>query len=169
MKRTKISELLTGEALGKEVKVSGWVRTFRNDMFIALNDGSSVKNLQCVINQENHPASDIKRLYAGTCISAEGVLKESQGKGQDYELLVGRLEILGEANPDEYPLQPKAHSLEFLREIGHARAFDSCAGYTPVFRIERVLLFQRADNNRFGLRRSGRNVRRVGIAARGRA
>ena len=65
MKRTKISELLTGEALGKEVKVSGWVRTFRNDMFIALNDGSSVKNLQCVINQGNHPASDIKRLYAG--------------------------------------------------------------------------------------------------------
>ena len=121
MKRTKISELLTGEALGKEVKVSGWVRTFRNDMFIALNDGSSVKNLQCVINQENHPASDIKRLYAGTCISAEGVLKESQGKGQDYELLVGRLEILGEANPDEYPLQPKAHSLEFLREIAHLR------------------------------------------------
>ncbi|MDD4819341.1 MAG: asparagine--tRNA ligase [Flavobacteriales bacterium] len=132
MKRTKISDLLKGKGLGEKVMANGWVRTFRNDMFIALNDGSSIKNLQCV----THEGQNLK-LYAGTCICVEGTLKESQGKGQDYELVTDSVTILGEADPAQYPLQPKEHSLEFLREIAHLRIRTNLFG--AVMRVRSTL------------------------------
>ena len=126
MKRTDVKTILTGAYVGKQVKTMGWVRTFRNDMFIALNDGSTVRNLQCVV-PEGMLAPD-QKIYTGTCVSVTGEVVESQGKGQDYEIKAAAVEILGQADPAEYPLQPKAHSLEFLREIAHLRVRTNLFG-----------------------------------------
>lgn len=126
MKRTDVKTILTGAYVGKQVKTMGWVRTFRNDMFIALNDGSTVRNLQCVV-PEGMLAPD-QKIYTGTCVSVTGEVVESQGKGQDYEIKASAVEILGQADPAEYPLQPKAHSLEFLREIAHLRVRTNLFG-----------------------------------------
>ena len=134
MKRSDVKEILCGGYVGKQVKVMGWVRTFRNDMFIALNDGSSAKNLQCVVPEGVLGADD--RIYAGTCVAVEGLVVESQGKGQDYEVRAERVEILGQADPAHYPLQPKAHSLEFLREIAHLRIRTNLFG--AVMRVRSV-------------------------------
>lgn len=132
MKRSKIKDLLAGVGLGEKVTTMGWVRTFRNDMFIALNDGSTVKNLQCVVKEN----SGLK-LYAGTCIAVTGSLIESQGKGQAYEVLADEVTILGEADPQSYPLQPKEHSLEFLRDIAHLRIRTNLFG--AVMRVRSAL------------------------------
>ena len=136
MKRTKISEVLTGKLLGREILVKGWVRTFRNNQFIALNDGSGVNNLQCVIDFERMPEEVIKRINTGVSLAAEGELVESAGAGQKYELMVKNLEILGDCDPNEYPLQPKQHSLEFLREIAHLRIRTNVFG--AVMRVRSV-------------------------------
>ncbi|KAB2808683.1 asparagine--tRNA ligase [Phaeocystidibacter luteus] len=121
MQIATVKESLTKLPVGAEVHVRGWVRTFRSNRFIALNDGSTVANLQCVVNFEELPEDLLKRINTGACISVQGDLVSSQGQGQNVEIQVKKLEILGDSDADEYPLQPKKHSLEFLREIAHLR------------------------------------------------
>ena len=122
MERTKIKTLLEGKALNKEVLVKGWVRTYRSNRFIAINDGSTINNLQAVVDFENFPEELIKRITTGASLQVTGTLVASQGKGQAYEIAVSDIIIIGDCNPETYPLQPKKHSLEFLREIAHLRA-----------------------------------------------
>ncbi len=119
MKRIKIAELLRNEPVGTLVTVKGWVKAFRNNQFIALNDGSTSNNLQVVVDFENSDEATLARIKFGAAISATGLLIESLGKGQKVEIKATQIEILGDCNPDEFPLQPKKQSLEFLRENAH--------------------------------------------------
>ena len=142
--RTKIKEILKGELIDKTVNVKGWVRTFRNNSFIAINDGSSINNLQAVVNFENTNPETLKRITPGSCIGVTGKLVASQGKGQSVEIIVDTIEIYGDAEsdvtkPNSYPLQPKAHSLEFLREIAHLRFRTNTFG--AVFRVRHTLAY----------------------------
>lgn len=138
--RTKISTLLQSEDfLGKDVTIKGWVRTFRSNRFIALNDGSTIQNIQAVVDFENLDDEIIKRITTGAAVSIDGKLIASQGKGQSVEILVESIKILGDANSDEYPLQPKKHSLEFLREIAHLRFRTNTFG--AVFRIRHAMSY----------------------------
>ena len=121
MKATKIKTLLKKSEINKNLIVQGWVKTFRANRFIALNDGSSLKNLQCVVDFENLDESLLKRINTGAALFMEGKLVESQGGGQKVELQVEKLEVLGDSDPEKYPIQPKKHSLEFLREKAHLR------------------------------------------------
>src|SRR5579862_3194129 len=104
--RTKIKALLESEQTNIEVTVKGWVRTFRNNQFIALNDGSTIHNLQLVIDFVHTPETILKRITTGACISAIGNVIPSLGKGQKFELKVTSLEILGDSDVEQYPLQP---------------------------------------------------------------
>ena len=139
MKRTKINEIQTSEKHDYQACVKGWVRTFRNNQFIALNDGSTINNLQLVVDFTNTPEETLKRITTGSCISAIGNIIPSQGKGQKYEMKVTNLEILGDSDAEQYPLQPKKHSLEFLREIAHLRFRTST--FSAVFRVRNVLAY----------------------------
>ena len=121
MQRYTVAELLQSENFLQEINVKGWVRTFRSNRFIALNDGSTINNIQCVIDFENTGESILKRITTGAAIFIKGTLKESTGKGQTVEIDVSEIEILGDSNPEEYPIQPKKHSFEFLRENAHLR------------------------------------------------
>lgn len=121
LKRTEIKELLTGEKVNQIVNAKGWVRTFRNNQFIAINDGSTINNIQAVVNFETFPEALLKRITTGAAISVTGLLIESQGKGQKVEIKVEELEILGDSDAEKFPMQPKKHSLEFLRENAHLR------------------------------------------------
>jgi asparaginyl-tRNA synthetase len=138
-KRTRISELLKSEKTGHEVTVMGWVRTFRNNQFIALNDGSTNNNLQVVVDFTNTEEALLKRITTGASLRATGTLIPSQGKGQKVELTAKSIEILGDSDPEKYPLQPKKHSLEFLREIAHLRFRTNTFG--AVFRVRHALAF----------------------------
>ncbi|MES2397102.1 MAG: OB-fold nucleic acid binding domain-containing protein, partial [Bacteroidota bacterium] len=117
MKRTKVKELLNSTAYGTEINLKGWVRTFRNNQFIAVNDGSTINNIQAVVDFQHTDEALLKRLTTGAAISITGELIESLGKGQKVEVKVKHLEILGDSDAEKFPLQPKKHSLEFLREI----------------------------------------------------
>ena len=139
MKHTKIKDLLTGSSLLQEVIAKGWVRSFRNNQFIALNDGSPIHNIQCVLELDAFSDETIKRITTGAAISAKGTLVESQGKGQKYELQVTSLEILGDSDPEKYPIQPKKHSLEFLRENAHLRIRTNMFG--AIMRVRSTLSF----------------------------
>ncbi|MDO8970520.1 MAG: asparagine--tRNA ligase [Saprospiraceae bacterium] len=139
MKRIKIAELLRTEPVGTEVTVKGWVKAFRNNQFIALNDGSTANNLQVVVDFENSDEATLARVKFGAAIAATGQLIESQGKGQKIELKVSQLEILGDCNPEEFPLQPKRQTLEFLREHAHLRFRTNT--FAAVFRIRHALAF----------------------------
>ena len=139
MKRIKIKQLINGDYIGKEVNVKGWVRTFRNNQFVALNDGSTLKTLQVVVDFEKEDANVLKRITTGSAVSFTGEIVESQGRGQTIELRANAIEILGDANPEEYPLQPKRHSLEFLREIAHLRFRTNTFG--SIFRIRHQVAF----------------------------
>jgi len=121
LKRTEIKELLTGEKVNQIVNAKGWVRTFRNNQFIAINDGSTINNIQAVVNFETFPEAVLKRITTGAAISVTGLLIESLGKGQKVEIKVEELEILGDSDAEKFPMQPKKHSLEFLRENAHLR------------------------------------------------
>ncbi len=124
MKRTKIRELLASKEIGKEFNVKGWVRTKRgnkNVVFIALNDGSIVHNIQIVVDVAGFNPEDLKLVTTGACINVNGILVESMGSGQSVEIQAKTLEVYGSADPDTYPLQKKGHTLEFLREIAHLR------------------------------------------------
>ncbi|PJB59385.1 MAG: asparagine--tRNA ligase, partial [Bacteroidetes bacterium CG_4_9_14_3_um_filter_41_19] len=124
MKRIEINELLKSTEAGREINVKGWVRTKRgskNVSFIALNDGSTINNIQVVVEMSEENDKLLERIHTGAALSVDGLLIESSGSGQRVEVQATKLEILGEANPNEYPLQPKKHSLEFLREKAHLR------------------------------------------------
>jgi asparaginyl-tRNA synthetase len=139
MKRTKIAELLRTEPIGSTVTVKGWVKAFRNNQFVALNDGSTSSNLQVVVDFENSDEATLARIKFGAAIAATGALIESQGKGQKVELKASAIEILGDCNPDEFPLQPKRQTLEFLRENAHLRFRTNT--FAAVFRIRHALAF----------------------------
>lgn len=134
-----IKEILKLKPEGQELSVQGWVRTFRSNRFINLYDGSSAGRLQAVVDFEKTDESVLKRIHTGTALSLKGKLVASQGAGQDQELLVEEIEILGEADPNAYPLQPKKHSLEFLREIAHLRFRTTTFG--AVFRLRHAVSF----------------------------
>lgn len=136
MKRTKIIDVLTRTEVGTELVVKGWVRAFRSNRFIQLNDGSTINSLQAVIDFENFDEAVLKKITTGAAVGLAGVLIESQGSGQSVELQVKEVEIIGEANPDDVQktvMQPKKHSLEFLREQAHLRFRTNVFG--AVFRI----------------------------------
>ena len=138
-KRTKIKELLSGPATGENVIVMGWVRTFRNNQFIALNDGSTNNNLQVVAELGKFDENLLKRITTGAAIKVEGTVVTSLGKGQQIEVKADSIEILGDSDAEKFPLQPKKHSLEFLREIAHLRFRTNTFG--SVFRVRHALAF----------------------------
>ena len=139
MVKNTVKELLISGTILQEVTIKGWVRTFRSNRFIALNDGSTIKNIQCVIDFENTSEETLKRITTGAAIAVKGTLAESQGKGQSLELQVTEIEILGDSNPDEYPIQPKKHSFEFLRENAHLRVRTNT--FSAVMRVRSKLSF----------------------------
>jgi len=139
MKHTSVKEILSNAKLLQEITVKGWVRTFRSNRFIALNDGSIIDNIQCVIDFEKFPEELLKRISTGSSISVKGTLVESQGSGQKYEIQVTELQILGDCDPETYPIQPKKHSLEFLRENAHLRIRTSTFG--AIMRVRSALSF----------------------------
>jgi len=138
-KRIKVKELLQTELTGQEVIVMGWVRTFRNNQFIALNDGSTNNNLQVVVALGLLNEDTLKRITTGASIKVKGEVVPSLGKGQKIELKAITIEILGDSDAEKYPLQPKKHSLEFLREIAHLRFRTNTFG--AVFRVRHALAF----------------------------
>ena len=113
-KRIKIKELLATEPVGQEVTVMGWVRTFRNNQFVALNDGSTNNNLQVVIELGKYDDEFLKRITTSTSLKVKGTVIPSLGKGQKLEVKADEVEILGDSDAENYPLQPKKHSLEFF-------------------------------------------------------
>ena len=144
MARVKIKEVLKGELIDQTINVKGWVRTFRNNSFIAINDGSSINNIQAVVNFETTNETILKRITPGACIGVTGKLVASQGKGQSVEIIVNDIIIYGDSEadvtkPNSYPLQPKAHSLEYLREIAHLRFRTNTFG--AIFRVRHTLAY----------------------------
>ena len=136
---TKIKALLTTVPKGQKVTVQGWVRTFRANRFIALNDGSTLGNLQCVVDFENFNENILKNISTGAALKVTGNFVESQGKGQTAEIQVEEIHIYGSADPDTYPIQPKKHSFEFLREKAHLRV--RTATFSAVMRVRAALSF----------------------------
>ena len=137
--RVKIKQLLASEQTGQEVTVMGWIRTFRNNQFIALNDGSTNNNLQVVVELGLLDDATLKRLTTGASIKVTGEVVASLGKGQKVEVKAKTLEVLGDCDAEKYPLQPKKHSLEFLREKAHLRFRTNTFG--SVFRLRHSLAF----------------------------
>ena len=131
--------LQDGKNIQGEITLKGWVRTFRSNRFIALNDVSTIDNLQVVVDFENTDPELLKRITTGAAIEVKGRLVESQGKGQNVELQASNISILGDSNPEEYPIQPKKHSLEFLRENAHLRVRSST--FSAVMRVRSTLAF----------------------------
>jgi asparaginyl-tRNA synthetase len=138
-KRIKIKELLNTEPQGQKATVMGWVRTFRNNQFIALNDGSTNSSLQVVLELGKFDDELLKRITTSASLKVTGQVVASLGKGQKLELKADTVEILGDSDAEKYPLQPKKHSLEFLREIAHLRFRTNTFG--AVFRIRHSLAF----------------------------
>lgn len=134
-----IKELLERSPLNQSITLMGWVRTFRSNRFIALNDGSTLTNLQCVVDFEQLDASVLNAIHTGTAIKVEGELVESQGRGQTVEVQVSSLAILGGSDPEKYPIQPKKHSLEFLREKAHLRIRTNT--FAAIMRVRSALAF----------------------------
>lgn len=137
--RLRIKEVLKSELIGREITVMGWVRTFRNNQFIALNDGSTNANLQIVLELGKFGESILKRVTTGAALRITGTLVASLGKGQKVELKAQEVEILGDSDAEKFPLQPKKHGLDFLREIAHLRFRTNTFG--AIFRIRHSLAF----------------------------
>ena len=137
--RTKVKDILESGKTGYSVTVKGWVRTFRSNRFIAINDGSTQYNLQAVLDFEKFDTSLLKRITTGAALSLAGEIVVSRGAGQKVELQVKTLEIIGDCDPEKYPLQPKRHSQEFLREIAHLRFRTNTFG--AIFRVRHALAF----------------------------
>ena len=138
-KRSRIKELLLSDQVDFKATVMGWVRTFRNNQFIALNDGSTNSNFQVVVELGMLDETTLKRITTGACIKASGTVIASLGKGQKVEMKADAIEILGDSDAEKFPLQPKKHSLEFLREIAHLRFRTNTFG--AVFRVRHSLAF----------------------------
>ncbi len=142
LRRTKVVDVLKSSDFGADVCVKGWVRTKRgskNVAFIALNDGSVIHNVQVVADRELIADEVLDKIHTGASLSVIGTITESQGSGQAVEIVAKEIEVLGEANPDLYPLQPKKHSLEFLREKAHLRMRTNT--FSAVFRIRHAMAF----------------------------
>ena len=139
MKSYSIKELLEKQPLGDSVEVNGWVKTFRSNRFIALNDGSTIHNLQCVVDFENLDEVVLKQITTGSALKISGTLVESQGKGQTVEIQTEDVFVHGSADPETYPIQPKKHSLEFLREKAHLRVRTNT--FAAVMRVRSALAF----------------------------
>ncbi|GAA4279929.1 asparagine--tRNA ligase [Gaetbulibacter aestuarii] len=139
MNSRTVADLLSQDITIPEVEIKGWVRTFRANRFIALNDGSTLQNIQCVVDFENFDEALLKKITTGAAIHVKGELVESLGKGQKVEIQVESLEILGESDPETYPIQPKKHSLEFLREQAHLRTRTNT--FSAVMRLRSALSF----------------------------
>lgn len=139
MKRTRIKDLLQSTDFNKSFTVKGWVKTFRNNQFIAINDGSSIYNIQAVVDFNTTDESLLKRVTTGASIAVTGRLVESLGKGQRVEIKVDQLDILGDSDAEKFPLQPKKHSLEFLREIAHLRFRTST--FNAISKVKHALAY----------------------------
>lgn len=142
LRRTRIADLFRTKPIGTTVKVKGWVRTRRGNKqigFIALNDGSTIKNIQIVIDLDKFDEESLKPITTGACICVTGRLVESQGKGQDAEIQAETLEVYGTADPMTYPLQKKGHTMEFLREIAHLRPRTNTFG--AIFRMRHQMAY----------------------------
>ena len=140
MNEVSISDILNSNKLvDKKVSISGWVRTFRANRFIALNDGSCLSNLQCVIDFEKMDDKVLKAISTGAAINVNGTLVSSQGSKQNVELKVDSCDILGDSDPETYPIQPKKHSFEFLRENAHLRTRTNT--FSSIMRIRSNLSF----------------------------
>ena len=142
MKRSTVKELLRATEKIKEVLLKGWVRTRRGNnqvAFIAVNDGTIIHSIQVVADLGQFPEEEMKRITTGSSISVRGTLVESMGKGQSVEIQASEIEVLGDSDPELYPLQKKGHSFEFLREIAHLRFRTNTFG--AVFRIRHALAF----------------------------
>jgi asparaginyl-tRNA synthetase len=142
MERKKVKELLSNPDVGEEVLVKGWVRTRRgnkNISFIALNDGSTINNIQVVADMSRFDESQLRDITTGACIAVTGVLVESQGQGQNVEINATAIELYGKCDTETYPLQKKGHSMEFLREHAHIRFRTNT--FSAVFRIRHAMAF----------------------------
>lgn len=142
MKHTKIRTLLESPQIGETVVVKGWVRAFRSNRFIQINDGSTINNIQIVVEYENFDEAVLDKIHTATALEIQGKVVESEGKGQAIEIAAATIKVIGEANPDDVQktvLQPKRHSLEFLREQAHLRFRTNVFG--AVFRIRHGLTF----------------------------
>lgn len=139
MKTANIKNILSQGVVHSKVSLKGWVKSFRSNRFIALNDGSTISNLQCVIDFEATDEALIKKISVGAAIAVEGTLEKSQGKGQAIEIQVSSIEILGASDPETYPIQPKKHSLEFLREKAHLRVRTNT--FSAIMRVRAALSF----------------------------
>jgi asparaginyl-tRNA synthetase len=142
MKQTKIKKLLASQETGMEVLVKGWVRTRRgnkNITFIALNDGSTINNLQVVAENPSFDEELLRGITTGSCLAVTGRLVKSEGQGQAVELAASAIELYGGCDPETYPLQKKGHSMEFLREIAHLRFRTNTFG--AVFRIRHAMAY----------------------------
>ncbi|MBP8849886.1 MAG: asparagine--tRNA ligase [Breznakibacter sp.] len=142
MRRTKIVDILKSEDFGKEVTVKGWVRTRRGNKqinFVALNDGSCINNCQVVVNMEQFDEELVKRITTGASLAVVGKINKSEGAGQSVEVVATSIEILGDCDVDAYPLQPKKHSLEFLREIAHLRFRTNT--FSAIARVRHNMIF----------------------------
>ena len=142
MKRVKIVDVLNQPQVGQEILIKGWVRAFRSNRFIQINDGSTINTLQAVVDFEKFDEAILKKITTAAAVGLKGILIESQGSGQAVELQVTEIEIIGEANPDDVQrtvMQPKKHSLEFLREQAHLRFRTNVFG--AVFRIRHAVAY----------------------------
>lgn len=137
--KKSIKEILLQKPIGEEVTICGWVRTFRNNQFAAISDGSCMQTMQIVVDHENTDPAVLKKITTGAAVIARGKLLASQGKGQDVEVKADHIEVVGEADPEKYPLQPKKHSMEFLREIAHLRIRTNTFG--AVMRVRHALAY----------------------------
>ena len=143
MSLSKVKEIYDSPLTDSEIKLGGWVRAFRANKFIELNDGSSIKNIQCVIDDGIIDEDVIKKISVGCSLIITGILVNSIGKGQSFEINVSKIKLLGESDPEKYPIQPKKHSFEFLREQAHLRIRTST--FSSVMRIRSKLAFSIHD------------------------
>ena len=143
MNLSKVKEIYDSPVIDSEINLGGWVRAFRANKFIELNDGSTIKNIQCVINDGIIDEDIIKRISVGCSLIITGILVNSIGKGQSFEINVSNIKLLGDSDPEEYPIQPKKHSFEFLRDQAHLRIRTST--FSSVMRIRSKLAFSIHD------------------------
>ena len=139
LKRLQIKSILNNDYVGKVIVVCGWVKTFRSNRFINLNDGSCLSDLQCVVDYEKLDKSKLSKINTGACLEVEGEIVKSQGRGQSVELIANNINVLGESDPEKFPIQPKKHSFEFLRENAHLRVRTKTL--SSVFRIRSEVSF----------------------------
>ncbi len=139
MSTYSVKEILSTTQLPQEVVINGWVKTFRSNRFIAINDGSTINNIQCVVDFEQFDESLLKQIATGASLQIRGTLVESQGKGQHVEIQASEIIVHGAADPETYPIQPKKHSLEFLREKAHLRIRTNT--FAAVMRVRSALSF----------------------------